>query len=84
MNQLQSISDQAKNFLGSVVEDSTGGASSIRVLMLTWGIGVFVVWAFAAVWQILHTQPLPDIPSGVIVLTLGITGAKTAQRALEK
>ena len=37
--------DNTVNNFSSIIQDNSGGVSSIRVLMLLWGCGVFLVWA---------------------------------------
>jgi predicted membrane protein len=69
----------------SIIEDNSGGISSIRILMLLWGVGVFLIWGFGAVVAIIHgTYIFPTIPPEVVTILLGVTGIKTVQRFGEK
>lgn len=71
--------------ISSLVEDNSGGISSIRVLMLLWGVGVFLIWAFAAIMGVIHgVYVFPAIPETVLTVLLGVTGIKTVQRFGEK
>ncbi len=69
----------------SIIEDQSGGISSIRVLMLLWGVGVFIIWAAGSVVAMWHgVYVFPTIPAEVITILLGVTGIKTVQRFGEK
>jgi hypothetical protein len=76
--------DTVNNDITSILQDNTGGLSSIRILMLLWGCGVFLIWGFGAVMAILHGLPFPSLPPEIITVLLGITGIKTVQRFGEK
>jgi hypothetical protein len=64
------------NWPREALEDNSGGASSIRITMLTWLALVAGLWAYIA----LRTTSLPDIPPGVLALTAMIVGGKVVQR----
>lgn len=66
--------------LRSLIEDNTGGASSMRVLMLGAFLAVGAVWCFVAV----STKSIPDLPPGVVTVLGAVVAAKTAQRFGEK
>jgi len=69
----------------SIIQDNTGGVSSIRVLMLLWGVGVFLVWAAGAMVAIYHgIYTFPSLPPEIVTILLGVTGIKTCQRFGEK
>ena len=71
--------------LSSMIQDNTGGMSSIRVLMLLWGGGVFTVWATAVIVGLFHgIYVIPSIPESVVQILVGIVGIKTVQRFGEK
>ena len=73
------------NVLTSIVEDHTGGTSSMRVLMLVWGIGVLAIWGFGTVMAALHgVYVAPVVPDSIVTILLGITGGKIVQRYGEK
>ena len=69
----------------SMIEDNTGGISAIRVLMLAWGLGVFIIWGFATVTAVIHgIYVVPTIPESVVTILLGVVGSKVVQRPFEK
>lgn len=68
------------NWWKSILEDNSGGASSIRILMMVWGVGLFVVWCYVS----FHTGGLVTIPESVITLFLGLVTTKVVQRFGEK
>lgn len=69
----------------SIIQDNSGGVSSIRCLMLLWGIGVFLIWAAGAIVGMVHgVYVFPTIPTEVLTVLLGVTGVKTIQRFGEK
>ena len=71
--------------LSSMIQDNTGGTSSIRVLMLLWGGGVFTVWATKMIVGLFHgIYVIPSIPESVVQILVGIVGIKTVQRFGEK
>ena len=63
-----------------MLEDNSGGTSSSRAMMLTWGIGTFVVWAFASI----KAAALLAIPETVLIIVLGLASTKVIQRFGEK
>lgn len=66
--------------LGEFVQDNSGGLSSMRLIFLTWGLGLFLVWAGISI----RTGTLQPLPDSLIILTLGISGTKAVQRFGEK
>jgi hypothetical protein len=69
----------------SIIQDNSGGISSIRCLMLLWGVGVFLVWAAGAIVGLTHgVYVFPTIPPEVVTILLGVSGVKTVQRGFEK
>jgi len=68
------------DWLKGILEDNSGGASSTRILMLVWGVGVFVVWAYIS----LHTGVMVVLPETVITVLLGTSAMKVVQRFGEK
>ena len=71
--------------ISSMIQDNSGGISSIRILMLTWGLGIFLLWGTA--WGISiykgNYSP-PSIPGEAVTIVLGVSGAKAVQRYGEK
>jgi CHASE2 domain-containing sensor protein len=70
--------------ISSMLEDNSGGLSSIRILMLLWGVGILLIWAFGSIMAILHGLPFPTLPPEIVTILLGVTGLKTVQRGFEK
>lgn len=69
----------------SSIEDNTGGSSSIRVLMLVWGCGIFVVWAVGSIFNFFNGKiEFISLPTEAITVLFGITGLKVGQRFVEK
>jgi hypothetical protein len=73
------MDNEPKNEMGmldGLLKDNDGKPSSSRFLIILWGLGVFVIWAFSSI----KTATLQSIPESVIV-TLGVLVAgKTLQR----
>jgi hypothetical protein len=73
------MNDEPKNEMGmldGLLKDGDGKPSSSRFLIILWGLGVFVIWAFSSI----KSATLQAIPESVIV-TLGVLVAgKTLQR----
>ena len=79
MSQKESIS------ISSIIQDNTGGISSTRVLMLCWGLGVLIVWSFAAIMSVIHgIYIFPSVPESIVTILLGVVGGKVVQRPFEK
>jgi hypothetical protein len=73
------------NGVSGILQDNSGGLSSIRVLMLLWGGGVFLIWAFGCVMALIHgIYILPTLPPEIVTILLGVTGIKSCQRFAEK
>jgi CHASE2 domain-containing sensor protein len=71
--------------LSSVVEEPSGKVSSIRILSLVWGIGVFAIWGVAAVISVVHgVYVFPPIPESVVTILIAAGGMNVAQRFAEK
>ncbi len=71
--------------ISSIIQDNSGGLSSIRVLMLLWGVGVFLVWAAGCGFAMYHgVYVFPTLPPEIVTILLGVTGIKTVQRFGEK
>jgi hypothetical protein len=76
--------DNTVNF-SSIIQDNSGGVSSIRVLMLLWGCGVFLVWMTATIVGMFHgIYVIPTIPQTVVEVLISVTGIKAVQRFGEK
>jgi hypothetical protein len=69
-----------KKFFELALQDASGGVSSIRFLMLVWGLIVLIGWIVVCI----KTGGLVEIPSSIITILLGLTGIKVAQRFGEK
>jgi len=68
------------NWIKGIFEDNSGGASSARILMLVWGLGVFIVWCYIS----LHSGVMLSLPETVITVLLGMSAMKVVQRFGEK
>ena len=76
---------EPKSFMGGIMEDNSGGISSMRILMLMWGIGAFLVWAAAVITALWHgVFVMPTLPAEIVTILLGVTGIKSVQRFGEK
>lgn len=82
---IESTNSISKSPITSMLEDNSGGLSSIRVLMLLWGCGVFLIWAAGSIVAIYHgIYVFPSLPPEIVTILLGVTGIKTVQRFGEK
>ena len=68
------------NWIKGILEDNSGGASSARLLMLLWGVGVFIIWCYVS----FHTGAMVALPETVITVLLGTSPMKVVQRFGEK
>jgi hypothetical protein len=57
----------------------SGKASSMRLVMLVWSIGVFVVWAFISV----KSNQMVVIPDNILYALSVVIGGKVFQRFKE-
>lgn len=64
------------NNLSSFLEDNSGGFSSIRLLMLLWGVGVMIVWTYLSI----NSNQMIPIPDSVVTILLGTGAIKAVQR----
>jgi hypothetical protein len=62
--------------LDGFIKDKDGKASSSRLLILIWGLGVFGIWAVAS----FKSATLQSIPESVITILGILVGGKTIQR----
>ena len=73
------------NSISSIVQDNSGGLSSIRILTLAWGLIPLIVWSAGSIVGLLHgVYVFPVMPESIVMLICGITGAKVIQRGFEK
>jgi hypothetical protein len=71
--------------ISSVIQDNSGGLSSMRILMLLWGGGVFLLWSGAWIVGIVHgIYTAPTLPPEIVTILLGVTGVKCVQRYGER
>ena len=75
-------SDQSPR-ITTVIEDNSGGYSSMRVALLATLFTVLFFWGWAAYDDIHRHQPLPDLPKNVLILVLGVGGGKIIQKLWE-
>ena len=57
-------------------EPAEGKVSASRLLLLVWGLGVFLIWAYAS----LRLGALAEIPQSVLTVLGIVVGGKTVQR----
>ena len=80
-----STGNATSSSFSSIIQDNSGGVSSIRCLMLLWGVGVFLIWSAGAIVGLVHgIYVFPTIPAEVVTILLGVSGIKTIQRFGEK
>ena len=81
----EEIENKPEPKLVSITSDNSGGVSSVRILMLAWGLGVLIVWGIATLVPIFHgAPPIPILNGEVVTILLGIVGIKGVQRFGEK
>lgn len=68
------------NFFKGLLEDNTGGYSSMRAAFLVWTIGTFFVWGYCSFAKV----SLAPIDSSLIAMVGAVTSAKVIQRFGEK
>jgi len=66
--------------ISTILEDNSGGYSSIRIVLLITLVTVLFFWGWAAKSNIQHNQPLPDIPTNVVLLVSVVGGGKVIQK----
>lgn len=67
--------DQMKG-IGSLVQEKQGKVSTSRVLLLLWGVGLFLVWAFVSIIN----RNIAEIPESVVTVIGILSGSKVLQR----
>jgi hypothetical protein len=70
--------ESSEQFRGkwSVIREKKGKISSSRILLLLWGIGLFVVWSFVS----LVNRNIAEIPESVVTVLGILSGSKVVQR----
>jgi hypothetical protein len=70
--------DQKKRFglFDGLLKDTDGKPSSSRFLIMLWGLGVFVIWAFSSI----KSSTLQAIPESVSTILGVLVAGKTLQR----
>jgi len=88
MNDITETEKSSENttapFAGGMLEDNTGGTSSMRVFMLVGGGFILLVHGFAYIWCVVHGLPLPDIPLQWGLAFSALIAGKVGQRVFEK
>jgi hypothetical protein len=73
------------NKFSEIMQDNSGGLSSIRILMLSWGLGVLLIWMASILFALITHTVIPTILTPeVVTILLGVTGTKAIQRFGEK
>jgi hypothetical protein len=62
--------------IGSLVRETKGKVSTSRVLLLLWGVGLFLVWAFVSIIN----RNITEIPESVVTVLGILSGSKVLQR----
>ena len=62
--------------IGSLVQEKQGKVSTSRVLLLLWGVGLFLVWAFVSIIN----RNIAEIPESVVTVIGILSGSKVLQR----
>ncbi len=60
----------------SLVREEKGKVSSLRALLLLWGVGLFLVWAFVSIIN----RNIAEIPESVVTVIGILSGSKVLQR----
>ena len=65
--------------IGSSLEDSSGGTSSIRVAMFLW----MMVLCFGVAWIVYKTTAFPNLPDPIVYITALCISGKVGQKWIE-
>ena len=76
---LAAPTDPTKLHWISFLEETPGVGSSMRLAFLIVVICVMSFWSVSAWDAVKLHKPLPDIPTNVVMLTLGVGGSKIVQ-----
>jgi hypothetical protein len=68
--------DKRFGLLDGLLKDMDGKPSSSRFLIMLWGLGVFVIWAFSSI----KSSTLQAIPESVSTILGVLVAGKTLQR----
>lgn len=60
----------------SLIREKKGKVSSSRVLLLVWGVGIFVVWTLVSIIN----RNIAEIPESVVTILGILSGSKVVQR----
>ena len=61
--------------ISQLLKDDTGQLSSMRLILLVWGLGTFIVWAYLSI----DTHTMSVIPSQVMEILGMVLGGKVFQ-----
>ena len=70
------MTDNQIKGIGSLVQEKEGKVSTSRVLLLLWGVGLFLVWAVVSIIN----QNIAEIPESVVTVIGILSGSKVLQR----
>lgn len=76
MEDPQIPSQSQYSLLDGFIKEKDGKPSSSRLLILTWGLGTFLVWAFSSI----KGEALQAVPDSVITILGVLIAGKTIQR----
>jgi hypothetical protein len=69
-----------ENFIKSLLSDNNEGISSSRVLLLSWGMGVLIIWIYMSVLK----SQLQPLGNDIVTILIALSATKTIQRFGEK
>jgi hypothetical protein len=69
-----------ENFIKSLLSDNGDGISSLRFLLLLWGMGVLSMWIYIS---LMKTQ-LQPLGNDIVTILIALSATKAIQRFGEK
>lgn len=70
------MGDNSQKEINSFIQDKDGKFSSSRLLLLTWGVGILIVWGYSS----FENGSLQAIPESVVTVIGILAGSKAIQR----
>jgi hypothetical protein len=87
---MASKGENGLNFFRQIIEDASGGSSTVRFNAVVANVTACLVWFVAAIaaiamaWRAHSEIKLPDVPIGIAGYCLGALGLKVLQRGEEE
>jgi hypothetical protein len=69
--------------LGGMLEDESGGTSTMRVFTLCGGGFILLLWGFVVIWNVCSGMPIPDIPLQWSIAFGALIAGKVGQKYFE-